>query len=56
MMIMMIQNKFTGLYWSNQIGWVVPNLATKFSPRDITRLDLPIDGEWVVEIPAILGL
>jgi hypothetical protein len=34
-------------YWSNDLGWVGIDDATRFSAADITRLSLPIGGRWI---------
>jgi hypothetical protein len=38
-----------GLYWSNMDGWVGDiDSADMFSGDEITYLNLPLDGKWVV--------
>ena len=46
---MRIRHRHTGLWWSNEDGWVDKLSATIFSAEEVRTLRLPMGGEWEKE-------
>lgn len=43
-----IKNVITGLWWSNELGWVDHDAATFFLENEVNLFDLPIEGAWTI--------
>ena len=48
-MLWYIYNRKTNLFWNNETGWGSLSTAEPYSDTydDRTKINLPIDGEWV---------
>jgi len=42
------------LFWSNKLGWVTLSGADVFTIEDTTKLNLPLEGDWVM-LPTALN-